>query len=77
LKCHSKHNSVTSLHDNKSLLSLANPYKRTVNLSNELENFQPIISDCQMILSKKLSSKDLDNKETINKEKSHMHLSKY
>jgi hypothetical protein len=35
LKCHSKHNSVTSLHQSKTLFSLVNPYKRTGNISND------------------------------------------
>ena len=35
-----------------SLLSLSNPYKQII--SQEMDNYKPVISECKMILSKKV-----------------------
>lgn len=59
LSRHSKQSSMSELGHSKSVLSLSNPFKRI--MDRHSDSFQPILSDCQMILSRKLNSRDLED----------------
>jgi hypothetical protein len=63
---------MSELGHSKSVLSLSNPFKRI--MDKQSDSFQPILSDCQMILSRKLNSRDLE--ETATKSKPDMRKTK-
>lgn len=52
---HSKNNSAVSLNQSKSVLSLTNPHPKGFNT----QPYPSILPHCQMILSKRISNKEL------------------
>jgi arginyl-tRNA--protein-N-Asp/Glu arginylyltransferase len=59
LKQHSKNTSISSLNQSRSVLSLSNPFKKALERSVK-DTYQPILSNCQLILSRKLTHKELE-----------------
>jgi hypothetical protein len=53
-KC-GKKEGINYMNDSKRVLSLSNPYKKI--MEKEVAFHQPILNDCQMILSRKLNNR--------------------